>query len=112
MDNVPRVVHQSAGFGHHLDRTAWTFGYADAATLAIVEIEFEPLARSQFDHRVVGAHAVAVVAFEAIAARHAAARFEQRAGFGQAAHDLFEGGRPAGELEQRTHRLGRIAEIP
>ena len=69
---------------NHLDRAARAFGHADAAALAVVEIELEPLARPQLDHRVVGAHAVTVVALEAVAAGQAAARFEQRVGLRRA----------------------------
>src|SRR5581483_12502430 len=73
------------GLRHHLDRAAGAFGSAQAAALAIVVVELEALARPELDHRVVGAHAVAVVALEAVAARQAAARLEERAFFVEAA---------------------------
>jgi len=53
----------------HFDRAAGALGLAKPATFAIVVIELEAVARTQFDHRIVRAHAVAVVALEAIAAR-------------------------------------------
>src|SRR5205814_7815307 len=55
----------SNGLRLHLDGTARTFRHADAAALAIVVVEFVALVRPQLDHRVVRAHAVAVVALEA-----------------------------------------------
>src|SRR6266566_2115886 len=54
----------SVCFGHHLDRATRTFCLADSAALAVVVIELEALAWPQLDHRIVGAHAVAVIALE------------------------------------------------
>ncbi len=75
---------------HHVDRPARTFRRAQPAALAIIEVELEALARPELDHRVVGADAVAIVAFEAIAAGEAAARFVERVGLVEAALDLVE----------------------
>ena len=83
--SCPHAFARSGRLRNHLDRAARALGHADAAALAVVEIELEPLARPQLDHRVVGAHAVAVVALEAVAARQAAARLEQRVGLVEAA---------------------------
>ena len=86
-DAVPphAIAASSDRLRHHLDRAARTLGHADAAALAVVEVELEALARAQLDHRVVGTHAVAVVALEAVAARQAAPRLEQRVGLVEAA---------------------------
>ena len=69
---------------------------ADPAALAVVEVDRVQLARlAQLQHRVVRTHPVAVVAGETGAARHAAARLEQRIGLVQATDDLLEGRAPA-----------------
>jgi len=52
----------------HFNGATWAFGGAQPAALAVIVVEFEPVAGTELDHRVVGADAVAVVAFEAIAA--------------------------------------------
>src|SRR4030095_11771879 len=75
----------SDGLRHHLDRAARTFGHAYAATLAVIEVEGETLAGAELDHRIVGTDAIAVVAFETVAARQAAAGLEQRIGLVEAA---------------------------
>src|ERR1700693_6026419 len=64
--------------GPHLDRAARAFGLAQPAALAIVVVDLEALARTQLHHGVVGAHPVAVVALEAVAARQAAPRLVER----------------------------------
>src|SRR5271165_3764750 len=69
---------------HHLDRAARAFGGAEAAALAIVVVELEPFAGAELDHGVVGADAVAIVAFEAIAARETTARLIERVGLVEA----------------------------
>ena len=53
---------------HHLDGAAGAFGGAHTAALAVVIIETEAVARAELDDRIVGANAVTVVAFEAVAA--------------------------------------------
>src|SRR5439155_23801152 len=85
-------------FGFHLDGTAGAFDGAQAAALAVVVVDFVA-AVAELDDRVVRADAVAVVAAEAVAAGHAAARLEQRGGLVQAAGHLVEGGDPPGRLE-------------
>ena len=75
---VPETRAASALLGHHFDGAAGAFGGANAAALAVIEVDLEPLARTELDHRVVGADAVAIVAFKAIAAAEAAARLEKR----------------------------------
>ena len=72
-------------FRHHFNRPARALRLADSAladssTLAVVQVELEALAWAQFDDGIVGADTVAVIALEAIAARQAAARLEQRGG--------------------------------
>jgi hypothetical protein len=61
----------------HLDGSAGAFSHAEVAGLAVVVVELV-LAVAELDDRVVRADAVAVVASEAVAAGHAAARLEQR----------------------------------
>src|SRR6266496_1963416 len=80
------------GFGNHCNRAAGAFRHAQSAALAVVIVEGEALARTELDHRIVGAHAIAVVAFEAIAAGETTARLEERIGFMEASHDLVERG--------------------
>ena len=70
-DAAPRDVSdpdRSDLFGDHRYRTAGALGGAHRAALAVVVFEFEALAWSELRDGVVGADAVAVVAFEAIAA--------------------------------------------
>ena len=62
---------------HHLYRSAWAFGNAHAAAFAIIVVELEPFACPQFYYSVIRANGEAIVALEAIAARHTAASFEQ-----------------------------------
>src|SRR5213596_388152 len=90
---------------HHLDRAAGTLGHADTAAFAVVEVELEPLPRSELDHGVIRTHTVTVVALEAIAARQAAARLEQCIGLVQTVHNLVERGSAPREIEHRSHRL-------
>jgi hypothetical protein len=78
------------GFRHHFDGAARALGRADAAAFAVVEVELEALARPELDHGVVRTDAVAVVALEAVAAREAAARLEQRVALSETAlHFVF-----------------------
>src|SRR5579863_9004332 len=97
---------------HHVDRAAWALGGAQAAAFAIVVIELEALARTELDDGVVGADAVAIVAFEAIAATQAAARFVERVGGVEAAHDLLEILDTARGLDQRANGRRRVLVIP
>ncbi len=46
---------------------AGAFGGADAAAFAIVQIDREPIVRAKLDHRAIGADAIAVAAFKAVA---------------------------------------------
>src|SRR5487761_2220807 len=98
--------------GHHLDRAARALGHADAAALAVVVVELEAQAGAELDDRVVGAHAVAVVALEAVAATQAAAGLEQRVVLGQAALHFVEAAGAPREVELRAHGLGRVAVVP
>src|SRR5690349_8635547 len=97
---------------HHLDGAAWAFLSAHAAALAIIVIELEALAGSELDHGIVRAHAVAIVALEAVAAGQAAARLVERIGLVEPALHLLEGALPAGDFEQRPHRLRRVGVVP
>ena len=54
---------------HHHDGSARALLGADSAALAEIVIELESIAGSKLDHGIVGTDAVAVVAFEAVAAR-------------------------------------------
>src|SRR6266480_354806 len=74
------ISSKSDCLGYHLDRSAWAFRHADAAALAVVVIELEAAAGPELDHGVIGTNAVAVVAFEAIAAGKAATCLEERVG--------------------------------
>ena len=55
-------------FRDHFDSSAGAFGLAKPAALAIIVIKSEAVARTQFNHCIVRADAVAVVALETIAA--------------------------------------------
>jgi hypothetical protein len=55
-------------FRDHFDSSAWAFGLAKPAALAIIVIKLEAVARTQFDHGIIRADAVAVVALKTIAA--------------------------------------------
>src|SRR5450756_3024788 len=70
----------SDGFGDHFDGATGAFGGAKRAALAIIVIEAETVAGTQFDHRIVRADAVAVVALEAIATGKTPARLVKRVG--------------------------------
>ena len=61
-------------FWNHDDGSRWTFRDADAASLAVIEIELKALAGPEFDHGIVRADPEAVVAFKTISTRHATAR--------------------------------------
>src|SRR5215475_1153194 len=100
------------GFRHHLDRAARALGDAEAAALAVVVVELEPLAGSELDDRVVGADAVAVVALEAVAAGQAPARFEERVCVVESALDLIERRLAPEDVEHRAHRLRRVRVVP
>lgn len=65
-DSIARVG--SDLLGYQVDGAAGAFLYAESAALAIVIIKAIPVTISNFKDRVVGAHAEAVVALEAIAA--------------------------------------------
>src|SRR5437867_1217782 len=98
--------------GYHFDRSARAFRYANAAALAVIVIELEALAGPELDHGVIGADAVAVVAFEAIAAGKAATRLEERIGLVEPVDDLVEGRGAPGEVEHRPHRFRRVGVVP
>ena len=76
---------------NHVDGTARALLDADAATFAEVVVNLVAQRRTEFDDRVVRAHAEAVVALEAVAAREAAAGLEERVLLGQSPDDLVEG---------------------
>jgi hypothetical protein len=102
----------SSQLGPHLDRPARALGHAHAAALAVVEIELEALAGAELDDGVVGAHAVAVVALEAVAATQAASCLEQCVGFRQPALHFVEAAAAARELELRAQGLRGVAAVP
>src|SRR6266498_1457519 len=110
--STPTVISDLLGL--HRDRAGGAFLHADAAALAEVQIDLVLVgaARFELDHRVVGADAVAVVAREAVAARHAASCLEQRVGLVEAADDLLERGAPARDVQPRAHGLRRVAVVP
>jgi hypothetical protein len=64
-----------------------------------VQIDVEALSRPELDDRVVGTHAVAVVAFEAVATGHTAARLEERGLLVESTDHLLEGGHPPDRLQ-------------
>ena len=76
----PTTARGSNRLGDRLDRAARAFLGADAAALAIIEVELETHARPELDHGIVGTDAVAIVALEAVAAGQAPPRLEQRVG--------------------------------
>src|SRR5262249_20339048 len=89
---------------HHGDGAAGALLGAHAAPLAVVVVEAEAVAGPELDHRVVGAHPVAVVALEAVAAGEAAARLVQRVGLVETLLHLLEGRLAPGEIKRRAHR--------
>ena len=91
----------SNSFRHHRNRPARTLGFADSATLAVVQVELEALAWAQFYDGIVGADAVAVVALEAIATREAAARFEKCSGGIEPSQHFVKARLSPGHVEQR-----------
>src|SRR5215468_5410288 len=93
---------------HHLDRAARALGDAEAAALAVVVVELEPLAGSELDDRVVRADAVAVIALEAVAAGQAPARLEERVRLVEGALDLVERRLSPEGVEHRPYRLRRV----
>src|SRR5450759_2465905 len=102
----------SDGFRDHIDGAAGAFGGAKPAALAIIVIEAEAVAGAQFDHRIVRADAVAVVALEAIATGKTPARLVKRVGLVEPALHLLESALPASNFEHRPHRLRCISVIP
>ncbi len=77
-DSGHRVIRtRSDFFVDHPDGATRAFGRAHSAAFAEIEIHAKPLSRTLFHDGIVGANAVAVVAFEAVAARQAAPGFEQ-----------------------------------
>src|SRR5215470_2043147 len=103
---------RSGGFGDHLDGAGRAFGDAVAAALAVVEVDLVALARSQLDDGVVRADAVAVVAFEAVAAGHAAAGLVQGGRLVEPADDLVEGRGAARGVEHRPNGRRGVGEVP
>src|SRR5450756_1452400 len=99
-------------FRNHLDGAAGAFLGADAAALAIVQVELETHARPELDHGIVGTYAVAVVALEAVAAGQATPRLKERIALVEALHHLLEGRGAAGQFQYRSQGLGRFAVIP
>src|SRR4051794_6716543 len=100
-------------FGFHRDRAAWALRGAQAAALAVVEVDRVVVGPgTDLDDRVVGADAVAVVAGQAVAAGQTATGLEERRRLVQAADDLLERRLPAGDVERRADRLGRVAVVP
>src|SRR4029453_17514714 len=108
----PVRARSSCGLGLHPDGSARALGHTQSAPLAIVVVELETPARAELDHRVVRADAIAVVTFEAVAARQAAASFEERISLVKAADDFVERRLPAHHVEQRLHALRRVAVVP
>src|SRR5664280_221215 len=102
----------SDGFRDHFDGATGAFGGAKRAALAIIVIEAETVAGTQFDHRIVRADAVAVVALEAIATGKTPARLVKRVGLVEPTLYLLKSVLPAGAFEHRPHRLRCIGVIP
>src|SRR5215467_6138672 len=79
---LPSVPEISPGLSDpgraHLDGPGRALGRAQAAPLAVVGVDGEPESRAELGDGVVRADRVAVVALEAVAARHAAACLVQR----------------------------------
>jgi hypothetical protein len=74
----------------HHDCAAGALHGTNAATVAIVIVEEKTLTRAELDHGVIRANTIAVVAFEAIAARNTAPGLEQRVFLAQALLHLVE----------------------
>src|ERR1019366_10546760 len=77
-------------FGDHPDGAARALRHAETTPLAEVEVDAKALSGAQLDDGVVRTDAVAVVAFEAVPAREAAARLEERVVGCEAAVHLVE----------------------
>ena len=97
----PEDATPSNSLRHHRNRPARALLFAQPATLAIVQVELEALPWAQLDDGIVGADTVAVIALEAIAAREAAARFEQRSGSIEPSQHFVEARLTPGHVEQR-----------
>src|SRR6266705_1586799 len=92
------LVAPSGRLRHHGDGAARAFLRAHSAAFTIIVIELEAPAGAELDHRVVGADAVAIVAFEAIAARETAPGLVERIGLVEPVLHLLERRRAAREL--------------
>src|SRR5678815_869407 len=90
--------------GDHVDGSARALPGAQPAALAEVEVDAEPLAGAELDDGVVRTDAKAVVALEAVAARQAAPRLEQRGLLVEPAVDLLERA-----LATRERELGLVS---
>src|ERR1700693_4702559 len=107
-----RPASSSDGFRGPLGGAPGAFGGAKPAALAIIVIEAEAVAGTQFDHRIVRADAVAVVALEAIATGKTPARLVKRVGLVEPALHLLERALSASNFEHRPHRLRCIGVVP
>src|ERR1700690_2706271 len=96
-------------FRGHLDGTARAFLGADTAALAVIEVELETHAGPELDHGIVGTDAVAIVAFEAVAAGQAPPRLIERIALVETLDHLLEGRGAARQFQQRLQRFGGFA---
>jgi hypothetical protein len=78
----------SDGLGDHFDRSRRTLLDADAAALAVVQVERVTVGFIDLEDRVVGAHPVAGVTAKAVAAGETPARLEQRVSLIESLRDL------------------------
>ena len=92
--------------GLHLDGATGAFVHAQAAALAVVQVDLVRGILSDLDHRVVRADPIAVVTAEAVAARQAPARLEERVVGRQPVLDLLERRRAARETNRCMGGLG------
>ena len=96
-------------FRDHLDGAAGAFLSADAATLAIIQVELETHAGPELDHGIVGTDAVAIIALETVSAGQAAARLIERIALVEALDHFLEGRGTARQFQQRLQRFGGLA---
>src|ERR1017187_8011481 len=83
-------ARRSVVLGDHVDGATGAFLHTDPASLAEVVVELVAHVLAQLDDGVVRTDAEAVVAFKAVAARHAAACLKERVVFRETADDFFE----------------------
>ena len=97
---------------NHLNCTSRALTHADATALAVVQIDFEAKAGAELFDRIIGADTEAVIALEAVAARHAATGFIEGGGFIQALDNFAEVIDAAGCCQAVANCMWSIGVVP